>query len=235
MQFTPRSITEISIQPARGRQEHTPPALTDSTSRTMEREDWNQRYSAEALIWTAKANRFLMEEIANLAPGSALDLATGEGRNAVWLAEQGWIVRAVDFSDVAIGKARNLARVRNVHEAIDFREADLRNYELEFQRFDLVALIYLQIPQAELFPILLQAARAVAPGGTFLLVGHDSENLLHGYGGPQRADMLYTAEQVVAALGNELVIEKAGRVERPVETPDGIRVALDCLVRCKRL
>jgi hypothetical protein len=67
------------------------------------------------------------------------------------------------------------------------------------------------------------------------LVGHDSENLLHGYGGPQRADMLYTAEQVVAALGNELVIEKAGRIERPVETPDGIRVALDCLVRAKRL
>ncbi|WP_199534721.1 class I SAM-dependent methyltransferase [Rhodoferax lacus] len=206
-----------------------------AASRTMEREDWNQRYAAEELIWTAKANRFLMEETADLAPGSALDMATGEGRNAVWLAEQGWLVRAVDFSDVALAKARRLALVRNVHEAIDFREADLRTYALEAHRFDLVALIYLQIPQVELLPILVRAARAVAPGGTFLLVGHDSDNLAHGYGGPQRAEMLYTAEQVVAALGDELVIEKASRVERPVETPDGIRVALDCLVRAKRL
>jgi len=235
MQPTSQATTAASIQPGSVQQEHAPRIASGAVSRTMEREDWNQRYAAEELIWTAKANRFLMEETAGLAPGSALDLATGEGRNAVWLAEQGWLVRAVDFSDVAIAKARRLALVRNVHEAIDFREADLRTYELEFHRFDLVALIYLQIPQAELLPILLRAARAVAPGGTFLLVGHDSENLLNGYGGPQRADMLYTAEQVVAALGNELVIEKAVRVERLVATPNGIRVALDCLVRGKRL
>jgi SAM-dependent methyltransferase len=235
MQSTSQATTSGSIQPGSNKQEHAPFTVSGSSSRTMEREDWNKRYSAEALIWTAKANRFLMGETANLAPGNALDLATGEGRNAVWLAEQGWTVHAVDFSSVAIAKARHLASVRNVHEAIDFREADLRNYELESHRFDLVALIYLQIPQAELLPILARAARAVAPGGTFLLVGHDSENLLHGYGGPQRADMLYTADEVVAALGNELVIEKAGRFNRFVETPDGIRVALDCLVRGRRL
>ena len=234
MQSTSQATTAPSIQPDSIQQEQVSLTASGSASRTMEREDWNQRYAAEELIWTAKANRFLMEETVELAPGSALDVATGEGRNAVWLAEQGWVVRAVDFSDVAIAKARRLALVRNVHEDIDFREADLRKYEMEFHRFDLVALIYLQIPQSELLPILLRAARAVAPGGTFVLVGHDSENLLHGYGGPQRADMLYTAEQVVAALGNELVIEKAARVERSVETPDGIRVALDCLVRAKR-
>ncbi len=235
MQSTSQATTAASIQQGSIKQEQGQFTVGGSASRTMERDDWNQRYAAEELIWTAKANRFLVEETAHLAPGSALDMATGEGRNAVWLAEQGWIVRAVDFSDVAIAKARRLALVRNVHEAIDFREADLRTYALDFHRFDLVALIYLQIPQAEFLPILLRAARAVAPGGTFLLVGHDSENLLHGYGGPQRADMLYTAEQVVAALGNELEIEKAVRVERPVETPDGTRVALDCLVRAKRL
>lgn len=235
MQSTSQASTAAGIQPGGIQQENALLTASGIASRTMERADWNQRYAAEELIWTAKANRFLMEETTDLAPGSALDLATGEGRNAVWLAEQGWLVRAVDFSDVALAKARRLALARKVHEAIEFREADLRTYALDFHRFDLVALIYLQIPQAELLPILLRAARAVAPGGTFLLVGHDSENLSHGYGGPQRADMLYTAEQVVAALGNELVIEKAGRVERPVETPDGIRIALDCLVRAKRL
>jgi SAM-dependent methyltransferase len=201
---------------------------------TMEREDWNRRYAAQELIWTAEANRFVVEETASLPPGSALDLAAGEGRNAVWFAERGWTVRAVDFSDVAIEKAKRLAAARNVADKIDFQVADLRGYEPESLHYDLVALMYLQIPQVELVPILKRAARAVAPGGTFLLVAHDSANLEHGYGGPQHPDVLYTAEQVVAALNGELEIEKAGPVERPVKTDDGTKVAIDCLVRAKR-
>lgn len=207
---------------------------TDAKPRTMEREDWNRRYAAEEFIWTVDANRFLMAEAANLFPASALDLASGEGRNAVWLAEQGWTVRAVDFSDVAVEKAKRLAAARQVADKIDFREADLRGYEIEANRFDLVALIYLQIPQADLTPILARAGRAVAPGGTFLLVAHDSANLKHGYGGPQNPDVLYTAEQVVVALGGQIEIEKASRAERAVETDDGVKVAIDCLVRGKR-
>lgn len=205
-----------------------------AVTRSMEREDWNQRYAAEGLIWTADANRCLKAEIANLPPGCALDLAAGEGRNAVWLAEQGWQVQVVDFSDVALEKGKRLAAARGVSDCIDFQEADLRNYEPEAQTFALVALIYLQVPQAELIPIITRAARAVAPGGTFLLVGHDSSNLEHGYGGPRNPAVLYTAEHVVAALAGELTIEKAERVERPIETPDGLEVALDCLVRAKR-
>jgi hypothetical protein len=77
-------------------------------------------------------------------------------------------------------------------------------------------------------------ARAVGPGGTFLLVGRDAANLKHGYGGPQQPDMFYTSEQVVAALGGELEIETASRVERPVETGNGARVPMDCPVRAAR-
>lgn len=201
---------------------------------TREREYWNRRYAAKELVWTANANRFLMAEVADLAPGRALDLAAGEGRNAVWLAERGWTVRAVDLSDVAIEKGRKLAAARNVADKIDFQVADLRDYEPGLHRFDLVALTYLQLPQAELAPILARAARAVAPGGTFVLVAHDSANLERGHGGPQDPDVLYTGQQVVAALGGELEIEKAGPVDRPVETDDGVKVAIDCLVRAKR-
>lgn len=210
------------------------PAVTGTIRRTMEREDWNRRYASKEFIWTVDANRFLVAEVANLSPGSALDLAAGEGRNAVWLAEQGWTVCAVDFSDVAIEKGKRLAEVRKVADKIDFQDADLRGYEPDVRRFDLVAVIYLQIPQAELVPVLARAVRAVAPGGTFLLVAHDSANLTHGYGGPQDPDVLYTAEQVVAALGGELTIEKASRVERVVQTDDGAKVAIDCLVRGRR-
>lgn len=200
----------------------------------MEREDWNERYRTTQLIWTAEPNRFLAEEARGLSPGRALDLAAGEGRNAVWLAERGWTVRAVDFSDVALAKGRQLATERGVAARIDFEEADLRGYEPGERAHDLVAVAYLQIPQAELAPILARAARAVAPGGTFLLVGHDSANLVRGYGGPRSPDVLYTAEQVVAALGAELEIEKATTVERPVQTEQGTRIAIDCLVRARR-
>jgi SAM-dependent methyltransferase len=216
---------------------HNAPALCASAGASpgsLQREGWNQRYATEEFIWTVDANRLLMAATSDLAPSSALDLAAGEGRNAVWLAQQGWNVRAVDFSDVAMEKGERLAVARNVSDRIDFRLADLRSYEPELYRFDLVLLIYLQIPQAELVPILLRAARAAAPGGTFLLVAHDSANLEHGYGGPQDSAMLYTAEQVVAALGNGLQINKAGRVDRPVRTDDGIKVAIDCLVWGRR-
>lgn len=202
---------------------------------TMEREDWNLRYEGKEFLWTVEANRFVEAEVAQLAPGSALDLAAGEGRNAVWLAEQGWRVRAVDFSDVAIEKGKQLAAARNVTDRIDFEVEDLRGYEPETRRYDLVVLLYLQLPQPQLVPILQRAARAVAPGGTLLVVGHDSANLTRGHGGPRHPDVLYTADQVVAALDGALEIEKAGAVDRPVETGDGPKVAIDCLVRAKRV
>ena len=70
-------------------------------------EDWNRRYSGSELLWTAQPNRFLVAEATGLPPGRALDLACGEGRNAVWLAAQGWRVTGVDFSEMAISKARS--------------------------------------------------------------------------------------------------------------------------------
>ena len=94
---------------------------------------------------------------------------------------------------------------------------------------------YLQVPAAERRPIVQAAVEAVAPGGTFLLVAHDSSNLQHGHGGPQDPARLYTAHDVVTDIeGRGLHIERAERVERPVQTPDGERIALDALVRARR-
>ena len=199
-----------------------------------ERDYWNQRYATRELIWTSEANRFVAEEVSTLNPGRALDLAAGEGRNAVWLAERGWQVRAVDLSDVAIGKAGQLATSRNVADRIEFQTADLRRYEPKAERFDLVMLIYLQLPQAELQPIVARAANAVAPGGTFLLVAHDISNIEHGYGGPQDPAVLHSAAQVTPLLDGRFDIERAGVAERPVKTNSSLEVALDCVVRGTR-
>lgn len=75
----------------------------------MEATEWDRRYAEQELVWSAGPNQFLVEEAAGLAPGRALDVAAGEGRNAVWLAERGWRVTAVDFSTVGIDKGRRIA------------------------------------------------------------------------------------------------------------------------------
>jgi SAM-dependent methyltransferase len=198
----------------------------------MNQADWDRRYAVSELVWTARPNRFLVAETEELRPGNALDLACGEGRNAVWLAERGWRVMGVDFSEVAIEKARRLAASRDVE--VDWVAEDLLRYRFPAAAFDLVLVLYLQVPAAERSQIVRNAARAIAPGGTFLLVGHDSRNLKHGYGGPQDASVLYSADDVVADLDG-FVIERAEMVERPVETPAGDQaVALDVLVRARR-
>jgi SAM-dependent methyltransferase len=197
----------------------------------MDREEWDRRYEGGELLWTAEPNRFLVAEITELAPGRALDLACGEGRNAVWLAGRGWRVTGVDFSEVAIEKARRLAGAREVE--VEWLVADLLQYRHQPEAFALVILFYLQVPAAQRRQIVRAAAKAIAPGGTFLMVGHDSRNLEGGYGGPKDAAVLYTPEDVVVDL-NGLEIERAEVVERPVETPEGERVALDALVRAHR-
>lgn len=200
----------------------------------MDRLDWNQRYAGRDFVWTVEPNRFVKAEAASLAPRRALDLACGEGRNSVWLAEQGWTVTGVDFSDTGIEKARRLAEARGVVARVACEVADVTAYRPEKGAFELVVICYLQIPAAELALVIAGAAKALAPGGTVLIVGHDAANLDRGYGGPKSLEVLYRTERIVAALGEEILIEKAGTVERPVETEEGPRVALDCLVRGRR-
>ena len=198
----------------------------------MDSSQWNDRYREQELVWSAGPNQFVEAICAPLAPGRSIDLAAGEGRNALWLAERGWDSTAVDFSDVALGKAQAIAERRGVRLTTEV--ADLATYVPEPSGYDLVVVAYLQLPAAELDPILGRAAAAVAPGGTFVLINHDLANLDGGYGGPQSAAVLSTPEQVVAAVGDTVVIERAEVVERHVGTPDGRRTALDTLVVARR-
>jgi SAM-dependent methyltransferase len=206
---------------------------SDGVSSSMSSEQWDRRYAGSELLWTAQPNRFLVAEVAELPPGRALDLACGEGRNAVWLAGQGWQVTGVDFSAVALEKARQLAAGRRVE--VEWVKADLLDYRPERRGYELVVVFYLQLPAAQRTPILGAAADAAAIGGTLLVVAHDSRNLQCGHGGPQDAAVLYTAADVVADIdGSGLAIERAELVERTVETPDGELTALDALVRARR-
>jgi SAM-dependent methyltransferase len=195
------------------------------------REDWNARYAQKELLWTAQPNRLFAAEVEGIEPGRALDVACGEGRNAVWLAELGWQVTGIDFSDVALGKAAELARARGVK--VEWVAADVLVHEPAPGAFDLVAVLYLQLPHDELARALRRAARAVAPGGALIVLGHDTRNLTDGYGGPRDPSVLFTPADVVASL-DDLVVERAETVERTVTLDDGDAVALDAFVRAAR-
>ncbi|HEY4620973.1 MAG TPA: class I SAM-dependent methyltransferase [Gaiellaceae bacterium] len=198
----------------------------------MRREEWDRKYAESEHrehLWGAEPNRSFAAEAADLAPGTALDLACGEGRNAVWLAGRGWRVTGVDFSDVAIANARELAARRGVD--VELVCADLLDYEPDPGAHDLVLVLYLHVPAAERRLVLERAASALTPGGTFLVIGHDLANIEHGVGGPSDPAVLYTPDDIVAELPG-LEIEKAESILRDVEGED--RPAIDALVRARK-
>jgi SAM-dependent methyltransferase len=191
---------------------------------------WNERYSGTELVWTAGPNVFVAREVAGLSPGRALDLACGEGRNAVWLAEQGWDATGVDFAEAGLAKGRAMADERGVE--VTWACADVTSWEPAGASFDLVVVAYLQLAEGPRRRAMAVAAGALAPGGTLLVVAHDSANLTGGTGGPPDPAVLYRPDDVLADLegaGFDVVVERAETVERAVAGVD--RPALDCLVR----
>lgn len=195
----------------------------------MQREDWDRRYAAVENLWASKPNRFLVGEVSSLAPGRALDLACGEGQNSIWLATLGWDVTGVDFSTMAIEKAR--ARAAREAVQVEFLCADLLEFQPDAGAFDLVIVFYIHIHAAGRRSILERAAAALAPGGTFVLVGHDLTNLTEGVGGPSDPELLFTPDDVAGELPG-LEIEKAERVFRDVDGAE--RPAIDALVRARK-
>ncbi len=194
----------------------------------VEREDWNRKHEESELLVGAEPNRFLVAEVEGLAPGRALDLACGQGRNAVWLAERGWRVTGVDFSEVALARAQRLAAARAV--SVEWVLADLREHTPPAGAFDLVAVLYLHLPAPDRRLVLARAAAALAPGGTLLVVGHDLANLGTGAPGPSSPEVLFRPDDIVRELPG-LRIERAEQVLRPVETETGEVQAIDALVR----
>jgi SAM-dependent methyltransferase len=196
------------------------------------RQGWDRRYAAADRIHaTPVPNRFLVAEISGLAPGAALDLACGAGRNAVWLAERGWRVTGVDFSGVALGIARELATSHGAE--VEWIESNVIGWAPPARAFDLVCVLYLQLPAAERRAVLRHAGDALRPGGTLLVVGHDLLNMTEGWGGPSNPDVLFTPDEIAAEVGS-LQVEKAERVRRSVEDGGVLHEAVDALVRARR-
>lgn len=204
----------------------------------MDSQEWDERYSRPEYEWKTEPNQFVAAELGDLAParapdppGRALDLAAGEGRNAVWLAGRGWRVTAVDFSRMGLEKGRKLAVARDVE--VDWVVADLLDYVPTPGAFDLVLIAYLHLRADFRATVLARAAAALAPGGTLFIVGHDLANLTEGTGGPQDPAILYTADALRAELPGLRVV-RAEQVRRVVHNDNGDELAVDTLVLCRQ-
>ena len=195
---------------------------------------WDARYAAADQVWSVEPNQFVASELADLPPGAAVDLACGEGRNAIWLADRGWTVTGIDFSEVAVERARRIAGDRPVTWVVGDA------LTVEVPQVDLAVLAYLQLPPEQRRTAVRRAFAALEPGGTLLVVAHDSTNLAEGTGGPQDPSVLYTAEDVLADLeGEPHTVVRAERVGRQVTKDDDHggtqeKTAWDALVRVVR-
>ncbi len=191
----------------------------------MKAADWDERYRSADRLWSATPNLFVADRLAHARPGRGLDLAAGEGRNALWLSSLGWRMTAVDFSEVA------LARGSEDGSQVEFVVADVLEWEPD-EGFDLVLIAYLQLAAPEFEKVIRRSRDWLEPGGEMFLIGHDVSNLEGGWGGPPRPEILWEVPVILSWLEGMHVIESAV-VNRPVETDDGVRYARDSLVRVR--
>lgn len=178
------------------------PALSaNETSR------WDQRYAGEDYLFGQMPNRFLAAQAPRLKRGqSALAVADGEGRNGVWLAEQGLSVLSIDASAPAQEKARRLARARGVRMELEL--TDLSTWDFPENRFDVIAGIFIQFAGPSLRARLFEAIkRALKPGGLLLLEGYRPKQLEYRTGGPSIVENLYTETMLREAFSDLEILE----------------------------
>jgi SAM-dependent methyltransferase len=168
---------------------------------------WEQRFGIGEYLFGERANAYLASK-AHLLPkgGRALSIADGEGRNSVWLAQQGLRVDAFDFSPTAVGKAERLALARGVR--VNFSVAEMFAWNWEPAIYDVMAAIFIQFATPEererLFSLI---KRTLKPGGLLILQGYGVEQLRYGTGGPRQAEQLYTEAMLRTALRDMDLVE----------------------------
>jgi SAM-dependent methyltransferase len=161
--------------------------------------DWDARYSEPGWAFGTEPNDFLREQAHHLPPGRVLCLAEGEGRNAVWLAQRGYAVTAVDLSSAGLEKAQGLARERGVR--IETVRADLASYDLTRDAWQGIVSIFAHVPAAVRRHVHAGVLTALAPGGVLLLEAYRPEQLGRGTGGPPDDERMLNLERLRTELG----------------------------------
>jgi 2-polyprenyl-3-methyl-5-hydroxy-6-metoxy-1,4-benzoquinol methylase len=197
------------------------------------RETWDARFDSDEYIFGTAPNVFLASQRARLAPGQrALAVADGEGRNSVWLAQQGLAVTAFDISPRGVAKARALAARAGV--TVDYHVAGVEDWDWTPARFDVVAAIFVQFATPALREKLFAGMlRTLAPGGLLLLQGYTPRQLEYRTGGPPCAEHLYTPQLLRAAFAAHEIVELHEHDDTLAEGSHhvGMSALIDCVVR----
>ena len=177
---------------------------------TLPVQTWNKRFSRDDYVFGKGPNEWLRRQAPVWQKGSRiLCVADGEGRNSVWLAQQGCRVDAFDISEVGVAKARKLAQEYRVE--VDYSVAGCDDFAWEAGIYDGVAAIFVQFADPELRARMFEnIANSLKPGGVLILVGYTPKQLEYGTGGPSVLSHLYTVEMLRGAFGHlrDLVIEE---------------------------
>jgi 2-polyprenyl-3-methyl-5-hydroxy-6-metoxy-1,4-benzoquinol methylase len=197
---------------------------------------WDARYAESERIWSGRPNPRLVEQVTDVAPGTALDVGAGEGADAVWLASRGWHVTATDISEVALGRVAAHAAEAGVAERVTTLHHDVLGDAPLPGGFDLVSAQYLHPPAERLAEIVGLLGAAVSPGGLLLVVGHHPDDVTSGVrSGHGHPELLFTADRVVAALpADAWDVRVAEAQTRTVDGADGPLTVTDTVVLAAR-
>jgi 2-polyprenyl-3-methyl-5-hydroxy-6-metoxy-1,4-benzoquinol methylase len=198
-------------------------------------ETWDARYAESDRVWSGRPNLRLVEEVADLPPGRALDVGCGEGADAVWLAGRGWQVTALDVSEVALARAREHAVQAGVGERVTALRHDLMTAGPAPGRYDLVSSFFFHVPADRFAEFHRGLAGLVEPGGTLLVVGHHPDDVATGARHSHGPQLLFTPEQVVEVLDPAAWdVVTAAAPTREQAMADGAVTVRDSVVRAVR-
>jgi SAM-dependent methyltransferase len=206
----------------------------------MDSSYWDAKFDTDDYIYTTVVNRFVKEYceplIAKQAKGKMIDLAGGEGRNAIWFSEQGWQSENIDWSKKALSKSLKLAEERGV-SALHFAHiADATGFESVLTPVDIGVVAYLQVPHEDLADALYALVDNVRKGGHILGVWHALDNLDGGYGGPRDPAVLPSVESLTEICEElDVEIEVLTNRDGQVQTKDGLKPSITVVLLARRL
>ena len=209
----------------------------NENSADTNRNYWNDKFGAtEDLVYTDTVNRFVKEFCEDLPKGKMIDLAGGEGRNAIFFAEKGWQVENIDISNVGLSKFLKFAEDRGVSSKVFANCADATGFESVLTPVDLAVVAYLQIKQDDLADALDCLIENIRPGGVLFGVWHSRDNMANDYNGPRDEEVRPSIETMTAMLEDQpVLIEVLENREGQVQTKDGLKPSVTLVLKAIKL
>ncbi len=198
-------------------------------------EFWDDRYASSHRVWSGRPNQHLVEQVRDLAPGTALDVGCGEGADAVWLAGRGWTVTGVDVSGVALDRAADHAADAGVAERTSWQRADVFAGDPLPTGFGLVSAAFVHVPPDDFDRVYRTVADSVAPGGSLVVLAHHPDDTHTGLRNADLASLLFAPDAVTRLLdpGGWEVVTAATPTRAVVHDGTEIEVT-DTVVRAVR-